>query len=322
MALQTGRDIFGLAKQSARGVLAASPAIIHGLTGGGTSVDPKQEPIPITSAALAPSSAFRERIEAESEIETLALSRSIGHYLLAALGSVATTGSSATYTHTFTLGQATPYYSTWIKKGDGAIVASRDCKLDELALEWSENKPLEMKVKLPGGKVSFPASMTGTVDETVSPEFFTPVNGTFAVSASGSTPAAAAVLSGGLTIKRGVDSYFFSGDIEAGDNAEGVCEAEVKLKILPQDTSFWRTIVTGTAAGTSISQVPTYGSFEFNFSAGASTVRIAAPRVAFSCDLPDADPDGGAAELELSGIAYLSGATPITVTLVNTHASY
>jgi hypothetical protein len=322
MALQIGRDVFYIAKQAARGTLAAAPAFAHGLTGGGISVDPKDEKVGITSAALAPSGAFREKVETEANVETLALAHSIGVYFLAALGNVATTGTTS-FTHTFTLGAASPYLSAWIKKGDGLIVASRDCKLDELELEWDENKPLEVKSKLAGGKVSFPASVTPVFDETSAPTFFTPVNGTFAFAASGSTPgAAASILSGGITIKRDVESYFFSGDIEAGDNAEGVCTPEIKLKMLAEDTSVWRTLLTGTSAGTTVSQTPVYGSFEFNFTAGSSTLKIAASRVAFTCDLPEADPDGGAAEIELSGICYLSGATPLTVTLVNAQSSY
>lgn len=321
MALQIGKDQVGIAKQAAKGTIAANPTFIHGLTGGGISASVNQEADQITSAYLAAAGAFRDKAENGADLKTRAWQKAIGLYLLAALGNDAVTGAGP-YVHTITLGAALNYFTVFEKKGDNAILAVKDCKLDELEISWDENKPLEVSAKWVGGALSFPATFTGTVDESDTTAYYTPVGGTFKLDLDSATPAVVPVKAGKLNIKRSIDTRYFSGAIEAQDTWEGLCEVETSLTVVPDDTTWWRTLVTGSAAGAGVQVNPVYGSFELTFVKGADSLKLAGSNVAFMCDLPEADPAGGAAESELSGISYRAAGTPLTATLTNTQATY
>jgi len=319
--LQTGKDVLGVAKQTAKGAIAANPAFAHGLTGGGLSVAITQEADAITSAYLAAAGAFREKAENGASIETRAWVKGLGLYLLAALGAVSTTGTGP-YVHVFTLGSSLPYLTIFEKKGDNTIAAIRDCKIDELEIAWEENAPLTVSVKANGTALSFPASFTPTVDESDGAAYFAPVGGTFKYDVDSATPVVASIKGGKVAIKRGVEAKYYSGTIEAGDVHEGACVAEVSFTVEPDDLGLWRTIVTGSSSGAGVQSTPLYGSFEFTFVNGSASLKLEANRVAFLCEMPEADPEGGAAESELSGICYRNTATPITATLTNQQATY
>lgn len=323
MALQVGKDVLGLAKQTAKGTIAANPTFLHGLAGGGIKVEISQESDELTSAYLAPAGAYRDAVENGADYTTRAWQKAVGAYLIAALGNVATSGSGP-YTHTITLAAgALAYWTVFVKKGDGTITAVKDCKLDELEISWEENKPLELAAKWAGTVFSFPATFVGTVDESDTTNYFVPVGGTFKYDVDSATPVVASVKSGKIAIKRGAEPQMFSGAIEAGDVYEGAAEVSCQFNVIPDDLTLWRTIVTGAAAGTTIGTTPLYGSFEHTFTKGADSLKLASSYVAFLADLPEADPAGGAAEMELSGLCYRGGtATPLTATLINTQVSY
>jgi hypothetical protein len=131
------------------------------------------------------------------------------------------------------------------------------------------------------------------------------------------------VKGGKVTMKRSPEPIYFSGSLEAGDVVEGALDVDVALTILPDDMTIWRKALTGSVSGTSISTTPQYGSFEYTFAKGADSLKLAGSSVAFLCDLPDADPSGKPVEHELAGKAYRgAAATPVTITLINTQATY
>lgn len=321
MALQIGKDVFGIAKQTAKGAIAANPLFAFGLAGGGISVDPTQEPDALTSAFLAPAGAFRSRVESGAKIETRAWQKSIGLLLLGALGSVSTTGASP-YTHVITLGPSLLYFTVFEKKGDNSLHAIQDCKIDEIGISWKENEPLAVSITFVGCKWSVPATFTPTADESDTTAYFTPVGGTFKYDVDSAVPVAAAVLGGDIKIKRSAEAKVFSGSIEPGDVFEGACDVSTSLTVMPDDMTLWKNVLTGTATGTAIQSAPLYGSFEHTFVKGTDSLKIAGANTAFLCDMPEADPKGGAAEVDLAGIAYRVAGTPITATLINTQISY
>jgi hypothetical protein len=320
--MNTAADVFGIARQAAKGTLETNPTFAHGLAGGGLAVDPSQEPDKLTSAYLSAAGAFRDKIENGFSIETRAFQKAIGLYLYAIMGGLSTTGEGP-YVHTITLGSSNPYLSAFEKKYGPMHFGLRDCKLDELSLEWEENKPVVVKLKGMGTVLSFPVSFTPTVDETDTDDYYTPVGGTFKLDLDSATPAVVPVRAGKFTIKRGVETPFFSGAIEAGDANEGACSAEASLTIRPDDLTVWRNALTGATNGASIMTTPQYGSAEVTFVAGSDSLKIAGSHIAFLCDLPEADPEGGAVDCELAGEAFRgTGTTPLTFTLTNTQASY
>ena len=148
-----------------------------------------------------------------------------------------------------TLGTALSYFSVFEKKGDNAIIAVKDCKLDELGIEWDENKPLDVSAKWVGGALSFPAGFTPTTDESDTVNYFTPVGGSFKLDLDSATPAVVPIKAGKIAIKRSIDPRYFSGAIEAQDTWEGACEVEVGLTVVPDDTTWWRTLITGAVGG-------------------------------------------------------------------------
>ena len=318
----TGNVIFGVAKQTALGSLAANPTFAHGLIDGGLASDPKQEADPLTSASTSPLGAFRERIESASDFKARVMAKSIGLYLFNILGNIVTTGASP-YTHTLTEGSSSPYLSLFEKALDGTIIAHKDCKVEELSIEWDENKPLDLSVKTNDGVLSFPATFTPTVDEAGSVLYYSPVGGTFKYDVDSGTPVVASIQGGTITMKRSNDPQFNSGAIEAASVYSGGLSIECKFKVRPEDVALWRTIVTGTTSGAAAATTPLYGSFEHTFVLGSDSLKISAPRVGFLADKPKANPANGLAEVELSGICYSNaGATPLTAVLINTQATY
>ena len=323
MGLQIGKDVLGVAKQTALGTIAANPAYAHGMSADSSKVAPSEATDPLTSAYLAAQGAYRDSIDTTIDIETRMWQKSVGLYLLAALGADSVTGS-ATYIHVITLGSSLPYLSFFGKKGDGTIIGMRDAKIDEIDIEWTGNGAIAFTVKAICGTFSFPATFAPTAtDESDTTAYYTPVGGTFKYDLTTNTPVLASVIAGKVVINRNSASVMYSGAIEAGDVQEGGCDISVSLTVLPTDLTLWRKVVTGSTSGTSLLTKPQYGSVELNFAASPDSLKLAFPNVCFESDMPNADPKGGAEQSELVGTAYRTGATsPVTATLVNTVATY
>ena len=317
---QTGKDVIGFALQTALGSPASQPAFAHGLESGGPGADPSQETDPLTSAHLAPAGAHRDEIATGAQYVTRAWPKSVGAYLYAVLGDLATTGTGP-YEHVITLADDDLPYVTVFSDKDGTLYSIADCKLDELKLSWEGNKPVKLEAKFVGAALDKPATFVATVDETDDPDYFSPLGGTFKMDVDSATPATARVKSGSLTISRGAEPHYFSGSVVAGDVTEGGCAPVVDLTLVPEDLSEWEDIVWDDV-GEALEEDVVYGSFEFTFVKGTNELVLAADRVAFVCELPEADPEGGAAELELTGVCYRTTDTPVTATLTNGQATY
>jgi hypothetical protein len=323
MGLQIGKDVLGVAKQTALGTIAVNPAYAHGMSSDKSAVAPSDAPDPLTSAYLAAQGAYRDKIDTTIDIETRMWQKSVGLYLLAALGADSVSGTG-TFTHIFTLASSLPYLSFFGKKGDGSIIGMRDSKIDGINIKWTGNGAIAFSVKAICGTFSFPATFAPTAtDESDTTAYYTPVGGTFKYDLTTGTPVLASIIDAEVDIQRNSASVMYSGAIEAGDVQEGGCDITVSLTVLPADLTLWRKIVTGSTTGTSLLTTPQYGSAELNFNASPDSLKLQFPRVEFLSDMPNADPKGGAAQSQLVGTAYRSGATsPITATLVNTVATY
>lgn len=325
MPIQKITAISGIAKQSAKGSLANNPTFAHGLSGGAPiSVEPSQSPLEVTSGKRASYNMVRENVVSGASIEAPAYMKSLGLYLLAALGSDTVTGSGP-YLHTYSTGDL-PYLSVFSKGIDTTIQAIRDCKVDELTLKWEGAKPLELSVKVAGTVFSYPTTFSAGTDETGSESFLVPVGGSFEVDVLGSSLASARVVGGELTIKNNVSAIDPSASIEADDVFEGIQEHELKLTIIPDSLSDFRKVVTGSANGSAVSATAPTGSVSLNFKEnnGTGSLAVTGSKVAFMTSFPDADPKGGAVEIELAGVALMpsAGTAPLVYALTNTQASY
>lgn len=325
MALSAINILAGVAKQASKGTIATNPTFAHGVNGGAViAVEASQAPLEVTSGKRASFNVVRESVANSVNIQSPAYMKTLGLYLLGALGSDTVTGSSP-YVHTYATGDL-PYLSFFAKGIDSTIEGIRDCKIDELTIKWDNSKPLEITVKANGTVFSYPSTFTATTDETGSESFLVPVGGTFQVDVLGSTLAAATVTGGELTIKNNIANIDPSATIEAGDVWEGVQEHSVKLTIVPDDLSLFRKTVTGGASGTSASSSVPTGSLNLVFkeNGGTGQLAVTGSKVAFLTAFPEADPKGGPISIELAGTAVMpaGGTAPLVYALSNAQASY
>lgn len=321
MPLQSAIAQIGAAKQSAKGSAAANPTFAHGVTDGAVlSLDITQDANSRTGASLGLQDVNRTAAMPAAGFTSRAHARSLGLYLFAALGGKSVTGTGP-YTHVFTPADTLPYL-TLAGKLDTVLTQVRDYKVDTMTVSWSENDPLEVQVEGMGTVLSFPVSFTPTTDDTTS-AYFSPVGGTFQISTSTGTPATARVTGGEIAISNALEAIPLSGSILPDDIFNAQREITCSFDIQPENLDDWRTIATGSSGGAGVSSTVPYGSFSMAFTNGADSLTIAATRVAFTCDFPDADPAGGPVTITLAGVVLKpSASAQITATLINTQASY
>lgn len=321
MAVQSALSKIGAGKQSGKGS-AGTLTYAHGLSDGAVmTVDVQQALEDRTSGSRVAPAVNRTAIMSGVEFTSRAHAASSGLWLYAALGSISTTGSG-TYTHVMTVGSDTPYLTTF-----GSLAANyysvQDVKVGDLSLSWDGNEPLSMGVTGMGTVLGFPGSFSPTTDDSHA-TYMRPVGGTFQIDVDSSTPATANVVSGEVSIANSLSEVLLSGTITPNDIVLGRTEVECSFDIIPDNLNDWRSIVTGGPSGTSESGTPVYGSFSCQFTDGTNTLTVASSRVAFTVDFPASDPAGGPVTLSLAGLCVqpAAGGTPVTVTLVNSTASY
>lgn len=324
MALQSAIAKVGVAKQASKGTAAAAPTYGHGVTDGSVlNVDVQQDLDDLTSGSRTSAGVIRTGVMSGQEFTTRAFPGSIGAYLYGALGAIATTGSGP-YTHTITPGSGDLPYLTAFGVLDSNIYSVRDLKVDEIGFSFDGTAPVGVSISGMGTVLGFPASFSPTTDET-SVAYLRTAGGTFSVDVDGGsgTASTARITAGEVTISNNLDPIMLSSSIVPDDVFPGRMEVSCSFDIVPDDLALWRTIVTGSDAGTTVASGPVYGSFSIQFTDGTNTLTLAATKVAFTCDFPDADPAGGAVTLSLAGIAVQpSGGSSITATLVNSVATY
>lgn len=326
--IQTGISKVGLAKQSGKGSAAATALFGHGLTGGAPfSVKPTQAPHQSTAGNRLTKNAYRELLQPGAEYSFSAQPDLLGLYLLAALGSVTTTGAGP-YTHTFSSGDTLPWMTAWARLAS-EYQKLTDAKLDSISLSWDGPKPLECSASwlalTPDLKLG--SAWTPTNDKSEAEDFLVPIGGTFQVDGSGASPATAVITGGEFTVNNSNEPIVAAGSVLPVDLAEKDQSYECSLRIVPDDLSIWRDVLSGTTTGTSIAQTTQYGSlsivFKENRNPSGDTLTVTGSRVLFECDYPSADPEGGHAELSLSGIPLYDGTdAPLKFVLVNGTTSY
>jgi hypothetical protein len=330
MAVQKGSIRLGIASETTEGTAVSAPQYLFGLEDGGVTVAPSQEPDDLTSGERSSSSVHRGDAECGAEFTCRANLASIGKLLWGALGDKSVTGTGP-YTHTFKLADTLQSFTVFESVVDGAgidVPRVAGAKIDSLVFAWEGNGPLRVTAGFKGRALSFGASDTASVlDETSLTTNFIPAGGTFKLDVDSATPATALLKGGSITITNNLEAQFYSGTITAGAVDPGWHVAECAFTVVPADIDEWRTIITGTSSGSGVAASPVYGSFEHAFkSQGGVTAHqltLAASRVAYMCDLPQAEAGGGAAEVELAGRILNDGTDgTIVATLVNATASY
>ena len=162
MTIQDRFTQIGLSKQSVKATPIATADYRIGVSSGktaGLSVD--QEQFDISWSSRINEGHDRGTVGPVTDFETLAMAKTIGLLLLAALGSDTVTGSGP-YTHTFKTGNALPYLSIFTQK-DTETHRLSDVRIDELEISWDTVKAVKVKVKALGCTYEFDTAFALTV---------------------------------------------------------------------------------------------------------------------------------------------------------------
>jgi hypothetical protein len=332
--VNTSIGLIGVAKQADKATPATKPTYVHGLTGGKTfKLDRTIAEAEITCGIRTGIDSYVESVIPGVDFETYGYADVVPLYVFAAMGNIvsaANSGSAGTakYAHTITLGNTLPYLTFWGRIGNEYTQTS-GCKIDTLEMSFEGNQPLDWGITCIGldatmGLTSFP----GTVDPSCFDGYFVPTGGEFLVDTASGTPIAAPVTKGSISLSNSLSADPLAGEIMPGDVEEGKLTTSGSVTIKPDDATQYRQAITGSATGTKPTGEMIYGSFKWTFKHSKNsnyTLEVTASRVPFTCEFPDVDPSGGAAEFQFDfaniGVASKSD-SPITFKVTNDVASY
>lgn len=318
----------GIAKQTAKGTPAAQPTFVFGV-GSGKVVESKltETPVALTFSSRMSEATVREQLVPGGTWDTMGFSRSLGLLLLAALGTDVVTGSSDPYTHTITAPTADVNWLTLFGRYGTDYVSIADCKLDSLKLDWALGA-LKVSAVLMGITMTLGLSAwtpTNTDDATVPGMLYESGAGAANMQLNGAN---ARIMKGTITISNGLKAIVPSYKVTPDDFEVGEQTAQLAATVVPDDLTLYKTILTGSGAGTTPQSVPYYGSFSAKFIEAVTSANhdltISANRVSMLIDFPDANPKGGSAQLAVAGNIWdpRTGAAALTAVLRNAIPSY
>lgn len=334
--INTSIGLLGVALQTAKATAAAAPVFKHGLTGGGL-VKPErsieQKNVACGLRANASNGAYVSEVNMGIDFETLAYADALGLYAYAQLGNVISTPDTKQgyYKHVITLGSALPYLTFWGQIGDtseSTVSKAIGCKMDTLSVSFEGNNPLEIGITAAGIDAELFGAWSGEVEPSCFDGYFIPTDGAFLLDTSTAMPAEAVVTSGSMELGNSLTAYRSAGRVVPAELSEGKLSTSGSMKVIPEDWTLIRKLLTGSENGTKVTSKIVYGSLKWTFthSQDASCkLEIEAKNIPFNCDTPEVDPEGDSAEIDFSfddvGIASKSG-TPVTITIVNKVQKY
>lgn len=324
MALNKAIAAIGVGVQVSKGTALTNPTFMHGVTGGtGFDSDVSQDRVPIATGTRVSPGVDRTAVVSKFDAQFRAHPKTIGLWLYLALGGKSVTGAGP-YTHTLSPAATLPYGTLFANIG-GEVRSLQDVVVDSLELSWAEDGILNVSAQGMGTVPNFAPTMTPTTDDSYS-GFMVSSAGTAAnlkFAASGAA-ATAPIKAGSLKITNNADVVQLAYSVIPDEVFWGRQDYEASLTLVPTNLNDWRTVLTGSSSGTTVSQVPLYGGLDVKFVSGTDSLQLAATRVAYTVGYPQADPTGGHVELAYAGLPVLTaaGAAALTATLINSQATY
>jgi len=175
------------------------------------------------------------------------------------------------------------------------------------------------------GTVGSPYTSSGnpSTDDSDQQSFF-PAGGVFQLDSDSITPVTADITGGSVTIAQHLEPVRVSRQLEPIDVWPGLHEITIVLRMIPSSaTTLWRSIITGSDAGTAFGNAPVYGSFHtlFTITAGTRDMDFLSTRLAWTGDYPEPDPAGGPVELELTATVVKPAGSAFTAVVHNQEAA-
>lgn len=337
MSLNPSIGLAGIAFQTDRDTPATKPTYVHGLTGG--SPFGASRSIANTAVACgnrAPSDARVDSIEVTPSVQALCYPDTIGAYLYAALGEVASTAQTDSegkttgyYQHVFTMGSTIPYATIWAQIGTNNFTRSDGCKCGTLEMSATGNEHLTMQADFQGidAQVGI-ASIPGSVEASCFGGKYTTTDCTFKIDTAGSEPAEALVSEATFTIENNLSALTSIGRVTPREIAEGNLSAGCSVTTIPEDITEYKKLLTGSSTSTQLTGKVVLGSVYAKFYHTEDTnmtLEIAVNHCPFTADFPEVDPEGNEATIQFStdaAIITAAGESPVTITLVNQVKSY
>jgi hypothetical protein len=307
--------------QAAKGTQAtfgATKAWKNPFAGGGIGPVRETDNLSETDASRDRGVAYVTSAGVEGEPEIYLRDGSAAFWLKAALGSMATSGTTD-FTHTITPGNTLPYITVWKNLSDTLYEVYRDCKVGSLTISAEAGSPLTGTVGIQGAKATR-LTADPDVGATLPVESSTVYNyNDVAVTLGGG--ATALVRSFELTIENNVTRQQ-TDDVEPYDVIEGTREVSLGFDLIFETLDEYNKFHYGGAAGTTISPniFTTSAAFVFTKSA-TNEIGFNLPSIAYEEFPVDPDPGGEPITASVRAVAQRGGSPVVTATVKNQSAA-
>lgn len=307
--IQKSIQYFGFGRQTAgKGTPVTVAQYGLGTLGGASfvaAIDQDNDPQTLAGNAsdrFAPS-AVRTAIHPGVSIDVRAYPRSAGALFYGALGTTVLSGAGP-FLNTIVPAQVLPYWTCFGRIGSfhERVV---DAVVNTVSLEFNETEPATVHAEFMGSGAPLltQAAPTYTVDESIVP-FMGGIGGTFSIDVNGTTLATTRLTGFTCEVNNNLEEVMLSAAITPDDVFPALQTVEGTIKVKPTDMVDWLGVLTGADAGTTLSNVPVYGSFSVKIvdpvTPASNSLTLTSLRAPMITDFPEGDPEGGAVELEFA----------------------
>lgn len=257
----------------------------------------------------------------EGEPEFYVREESIVFWLKAALGTLATTGST-NFVHTVTPANTLPKFTAWRDLGDLLYEQYLGCKASSITIAAEQGQPLTATVGIQGAKSTrltvAPDNAAPIAVESSVPYYYQRSAAVGIVTLGGG--ATALVRSFELGIENNVTRQHTE-DVEAYDVVEGQREVTLGFDLIFEALDEYNKFHYGGAAGTAISPNIFNTSAVFTFNKGTNNeIAFTLPSIAYEEFAPEPDPGGDPVTVSVRATGQRS-ASPIVTAVVKNQAA-
>lgn len=310
------------AKQTAKGTAATTATYRSPFAGGNIMPTRETDRLTETDSARDQGAAYVQSSGVEGSPEIYVRDKSLGFYLWAVMGNVATSGTTPNYTHTITPGQNLPYLTFWKNVGgaSGLYEKFTDCQVGSLSVSAEAGNPLSATANIMG---ITPARETSDTSGSVLLDSDAVYNFNNASVTLGGT-SVRSVRSFELTIENNLDRQQ-TDSVTPYDMSTGQREISLGFDMIFENLTEYNKFHYGGAAGTAISPTIFTTSATFTFNIGTNNeIKFDLPSIAYEEFPVEPDPGGDPVVVSVRAVGQkATGVTNlVTATLKNQQASY